>query len=375
MRPKPKYIQISDEIRGKILSGKYAVDDQIPTENSFTDLYGVSRHTVRQAITLLVQEGYLRGEKGSGTYVSGEYLQKLSSNNNQKKIGIITTYFSDYIFPSIIRGVERVVSGEGYSLTIANTENKFRLEKQSLENMFLARIDGLIVEPTQSSMLNPNLSYYMQLKELDIPLLMINSFYEELDTPCLRIDDELAGYKATNFLIKKGHRDIGVISKTDDLQGKYRLRGYLKSISEHKLTYKPDLTIYYDTSTKEILLSRIAEYLFENKDILTAIVCYNDEIALLVISACWSIGIRIPDDLSLIGCDNAHLMGTMGVNLATLTHPQERLGEDAARWMVSKIKNKKTSDNLPLYEPELIEGNSTKTLRSSTTNDFDCKSE
>ncbi|MDR0854169.1 MAG: GntR family transcriptional regulator [Clostridiales Family XIII bacterium] len=359
----PKYIQICDEIRGKILSGEYAIDEQIPTESSFQDLCNVSRHTVRHAISLLVQDGYLRSEKGSGTYVSNEYTQKLSTDNNQKKIGIITTYFSDYIFPSIIRGVEPVISAEGYSLTIASTENKFRLEKQSLENMFLAGVDGLIVEPTQSSSLNPNLSYYMQLKELDIPLLMINAFYEELETPCLRIDDELAGYKATNYLIAKGHTDIGVISKTDDIQGKYRLRGYLKSISEHRLNYKPDLTLYYDTATKESLQLRITEYLFENREKLTAVVCYNDEVALIVISACWNIGIKIPEELSIIGTDNAKLMGTMGVNLTTLTHPQEKLGEDAARWIINKIKNKKADNRLPLYDPELIEGDSVKIIR------------
>ncbi|MDR0884882.1 MAG: GntR family transcriptional regulator [Clostridiales Family XIII bacterium] len=361
---KPKYVQIGEDIRGKILTGEYASGERIPTEMEFQNLYGVSRHTVRQAITQLAGDGYLRSEKGSGTYVSDEYTQKTksTSQNAQKKIGIITTYFSEYIFPSIIRGVEHVVSAEGYSLSIASTQNTFRLEKQALENMLLSGIDGLIVEPTQSSKLNPNISYYMQLKEMDIPFLMINAFYEELETPSLRLDDELSGYLATKYLIDHGHKEIGIISKTDDLQGKYRLRGYLKAISENRLPYRHELTLYYNTAAKKALFLRLTDYLSEYRDKLTALVCYNDEIALIVINVCNNLGIRIPEDLSIIGQDNSKIMRNIGLNLTTLSHPQEQMGEDAAHWIMNKVKNKKSEKPLSLYEPAVIEGDSVRNL-------------
>ncbi|MGC3164732.1 GntR family transcriptional regulator, partial [Enterococcus faecium] len=76
----------------------------------------VSRHTIRQAIAVLVYEGYLRKENGSGTYVDDCYKKEKTPLNRTKTIGVITTYLSDYFFPSIIRGIENELRESGYSL-------------------------------------------------------------------------------------------------------------------------------------------------------------------------------------------------------------------------------------------------------------------
>lgn len=102
---KPKYQVIIEDIKSKILSGDYSMGEQIPTESVMQETYGVSRHTVRKAILELSNEGFLRSEKGSGTYVSNQYQSKSSGASANKTIGVITTYISDYIFPSIIRGI------------------------------------------------------------------------------------------------------------------------------------------------------------------------------------------------------------------------------------------------------------------------------
>src|SRR5919107_1874935 len=101
---KPKYQVIIDDLKNKILTGEYSVGEQIPTETAMQEMYNVSRHTVRKSILELSNEGFLRSEKGSGTYVSNQYQSKSSGASTNKTIGVITTYISDYIFPSIIRG-------------------------------------------------------------------------------------------------------------------------------------------------------------------------------------------------------------------------------------------------------------------------------
>ncbi|WP_369673295.1 substrate-binding domain-containing protein, partial [Enterococcus faecium] len=95
----------------------------------------------------------------SGTYVDIKYKQENKApSNNHKTIGVVTTYLSDYIFPSIIRGIEKTLREKGYSLLLTSTNNDFQQEKQCIEKMITQGVEGLIVEPTKSNQYNPNLA-------------------------------------------------------------------------------------------------------------------------------------------------------------------------------------------------------------------------
>lgn len=354
---KPKYQVIIDDMKSKILSGEYRVLEKIPTESSLQHRYNVSRHTVRKAILELSNEGFLRSEKGSGTYVSNLYQSKFSGNNSNKKtIGVITTYISDYIFPSIIRGIERRLNEDNYSLLLASTNNDVEQEKKALEMMLSYGVDGLIVEPTKSNLYNPNIAYYLLFMEQDIPFIMINAYYEELDVPFLRLDDVQSSYLATKELIAKGHTQIGLISKEDDLQGKFRMKGYIKALGEAKLRFQPENVFSYNTETKANLSSDLKNFISENRDFLTAIVCYNDEVGLVVANLCKQLGVTIPEELSIIGQDNSYIAQNANIKLTTLTHPQEQMGNDAADWVIKKLQGKKDLPNEHYYQPKLIKG-------------------
>lgn len=359
---KPKYQIIFDDIKSKILSNEYNEGDQIPTELALQEKYKVSRHTIRKAIFDLSNEGYLRSEKGSGTYVSSQYRTKLGGKSNKKSIGVITTYISDYIFPSIIRGIEGRLNEDNYSLLLASTNNNVEQEKKALEMMISYGVDGLIIEPTKSNLYNPNIAYYLSFKEQAVPFIMINAFYEELEVPFLCLDDTQSSYLATKELISKGHTQIGLISKIDDLQGKYRMKGYLKAIGEAKLRFQPDQVLTYTTDTKHDLSTNLKKFLSENRDELTAVVCYNDEVGLEVINVCRQLDISVPDELSIIGQDNSYFARNSNIKLTTLTHPQEQMGRDAADWIIKKLQGKKDLQNENYYQPVLIEGETVKDI-------------
>ncbi|WP_160031545.1 GntR family transcriptional regulator [Paenibacillus sp. An7] len=353
---KPKYQFIIDDIKSNILSGIYNVGEQIPTESALQEQYQVSRQTVRKAILELSNEGFLRSEKGSGTYVSNQYRSKSNGNSNNKIIGVITTYISDYIFPSIIRGIEGRLNEDNYSLLLASTNNDVAQEKKALEMMLSYGVDGLIVEPTKSNLYNPNIAYYLTFKEQDVPFIMINAYYEELEVPFFCLDDVQSSYLATKELISKGHKKIGIISKMDDLQGKYRMKGYIKALGEAKLRFQPEQVLSFDTESKQNLSVNIKNFLIENRDVLTAIVCYNDEVGLEVVNVCRQLDISIPNELSIIGQDNSYIAKNANIKLTTLTHPQEQMGRDAADWVIKKLQGKKDLPTTTYYQPVLIEG-------------------
>ncbi|SEA33290.1 GntR family transcriptional regulator, arabinose operon transcriptional repressor [Thalassobacillus cyri] len=361
---KPKYQVLIDDIKSKILSGVYSVGERIPTESALKDMYCVSRQTVRKAILELSNEGFLRSEKGSGTYVSNQYQSKSGRKSYNKTIGVITTYISDYIFPSIIRGIEGRLNEENYSLLLASTNNDVEQEKKALEMMLSFGVDGLIIEPTKSNLFNPNIAYYLSFKEHDVPFIMINAYYEELDVPFLCLDDVQSSYLATKELVSKGHTQIGHISKSDDLQGKYRMKGYIKALGEAKLRFHPEKVLSFDTETKLELYINLKKFLNENRDELTAMVCYNDEVGLEVVNVCRQLGISIPDELSIIGQDNSYIARNANIKLTTLTHPQEQMGRDAADWVIKKLQGGgKDLPNETYYHPVLIEGETVKELK------------
>jgi GntR family transcriptional regulator, arabinose operon transcriptional repressor len=359
---KTKYQVIIDDIKSKILSGNYSIGEQIPTESVLQEMYNVSRHTVRKAILDLANEGFLRSEKGSGTYVSNKYQSKSTKGSTNKTIGVITTYISDYIFPSIIRGIETRLKEDNYSLLLASTNNDVEQEKRALEMMLAYGVDGLIIEPTKSNQYNPNIAYYLSFKEQDVPFIMINAFYEELDVPFLCLDDTQSSYLATKELISKGHMQIGLIAKIDDLQGKYRMKGYIKALGEAKLRFQPEQVLSFTTETKPDLSRNLKKFLIENRDMLTAIVCYNDEVGLEVANVCRQIDLPIPEKLSIIGQDNSYIAKNANIKLTTLTHPQEQMGRDAADWIIKKLQGKKDLPNQTYYQPELIKGETVKEL-------------
>lgn len=359
---KPKYQVLIDDIKNKILTGEYSVGEQIPTESALQELYNVSRHTVRKSILELSNEGFLRSEKGSGTYVSNQYQSKSRGKSKNKTIGVITTYISDYIFPSIIRGIERRLNEDNYSLLLASTNNDVEQEKKALEMMLSNGVDGLIIEPTKSNLYNPNIAYYLMFKEQEVPFIMINAYYEELEVPFLCLDDVESSYLATKELISKGHTQIGLVSKIDDLQGKYRMKGYIKALGEAKLRFQPEQLLSYTTETKLDLYTNLKGFLNENRDALTALVCYNDEVGLEVANVCRQLKISIPEQLSIIGQDNSYIAKNANIKLTTLTHPQEQMGRDAADWVIKKLQGKRDLPDETYYQPVLIEGETVKEL-------------
>lgn len=310
----------------------------------------------------MVNEGYLRKEKGSGTYVNEIPKPQTETNINSenKTIGVITTYISDYIFPTIIRGIEKELREVGYSLLLASTNNDYEQEKECLERMIEFGVDGLIVEPTKSNQYNPNLATYVTLREHKIPIVMINATYEVLNTPFICVDDVETGYIATKELIEHHHKKILLITKIDDLQGKYRMKGFIKACEAYDVQISADSIITYTTETTESVYEEIIKQLKKQPDI-TGIVCYNDMVANTLISKLLTLGYHIPEDFSIVGNDDSTLSQMGGINLTTTEHPKENMGIAAAQWIVKTIENGVSEENI-LYAPKIIRRTSVKDL-------------
>ncbi|MBS4178195.1 GntR family transcriptional regulator [Lederbergia citrea] len=362
-----KYMIVIDKIKEWIANGDVKPGEKIYSENELTKMFNVSRHTIRQAVGQLVHEGLLYREQGAGTFCSTPNVPSKPPQMAGKNIGIITTYISDYIFPSIIRGMESYLTSNGYSLTISCTDNDLDKEKQCLEAMLSRNIDGLIIEPTKSSGYNPNIHYYLELERRNIPYLMINQYYSQLNPPYIMLDDEKGGYIATDYLFSQGHEKIIGIFKTDDMQGVLRMKGFIRAFRENNIPFLNDTIISYTTEDLNNGLTDKLKEILENPAVPSGIICYNDEVALTTINFLRENGYKVPDDISIVGYDDSHLAEVSEVKITSVTHPKAKMGEDAAKWIVDAVENNGASKQESIiYEPELVIRNSTKVLEGLT---------
>jgi len=358
-KDKPKYMQLKEEMLTWLHSGRLKPDDQMPSENEIAARYGMSRQTVRQAIGELEQEGWLYRLQGKGTFVS---MPKTRPVKESQTVGMITTYISDYIFPHIVRGAEAALRARGCGLQLASTDNDKAKEKDSLRAMLGQQLGGLIIEPTKSAQGNPNLNEYLALQIHNVPFVMINERYPELDCPCLKVDDEAGGFAAADHLIRLGHRRIAGFFKTDDLQGASRMKGFIRAHRQHDVPLAEDAVTYYASEDKTSKPYQAALELLKRPNRPTAFVCYNDELAIRLLEAVREAGLTVPGDLSIVGFDDSTLATAAELKLTTLSHPKAEMGERAAELLLDMMAGKMSSPRDIVFKPELIVRDSTRSL-------------
>lgn len=335
---KRKYQELVEYIHRQIESGELRPGQKLTSENEMTQQFGISRQTVRKAIGILEEQGLVKRVRGSGTYLCDKRKESLERRN---RIAVVTTYVDSYIFPKIIQGIEKQLFERGYSVQIAFTNNTLERERNVLEDI-ISRDDvaGVIVEGTKSGLPNPNIPLYEKLMERKIPLMFLNTYYPELDVPHVSLDDVLAARKAVDFLIEKGHRNIGAILKLDDGQGRKRYLGYLQAMDHAGLTVTDSRMVWIDTDESK-QLAYCKDKILNRLESCTALFCYNDQIAFQLIRMLGDYGISVPGDVSVISVDDADLAIHSEVPITSLPHPKEKLGAKAAElllWMIDTGK-------------------------------------
>ena len=238
MAEQPKYLQVADTLRKEIAEGKFRDGQTLMTEEELRFRFNVSRQTVRQAIALLEDDGLVDRRRGSGTYVRHGPRKRQGTVH----VGVVTTYITDYIFPSIVQGMESVLNANGAVMNLSATYNDSKTERNILERMLDGQVDGLIVEGARTAQGNENEDLYRRLAERNIPVLFMNSYYPgTLNMPHVVMDDYGGGRIAAREMLSRGYRRPGGMFKVDDLQGKERLKGFLDEMQSQGMAIPDEL--------------------------------------------------------------------------------------------------------------------------------------
>ena len=334
-----KYQIIADELRAHIKAGKYAAATVLPPEFTIAGEYQVSRQTVRQALAILAQEGLIETRQGSGSHIRHPARDTAPQ---RRSIAVITTYISDYIFPSILREVEGVLSQNECTPYLFATRNQVSNERKILSDLLTQPVDGVLVEATKSALPNPNLDLYQQLMSRGTPLVFIHGYYANLPGAHFVLDANFdGGRQLACYLAGKGYTRIGGIFKSDDIQGHGRYAGYAAGLQENGLAVKDTNVYWYNTETKDMLIGGeamlISAFLDKVRSDMDSLVCYNDEIAAFVIMQLQKRGLRVPEDLAVVSFDNSYYSELSSVPITSLSHGIENVGRTAAEMLLRQL--------------------------------------
>jgi GntR family transcriptional regulator of arabinose operon len=352
----PKYQMVKTHIKHLLKNGIIPYGKKLPSEHELMEEFQVSRHTIRQAFGELAGEGLIYKEQGKGTF--SNYLK---ANRPKQIVAVITPYISSFAFPKLISGIEEVLSDEDYMMLLANTNNLKEREAQHLKSVLEQGVIGIIIEPTQSGKENVNLALLNQIEAKGIKTVCVNAVYDDFNSAYVLLDDEKGGYMVTEYLLQLGHRKIaGIFNNYTKISIK-RKAGFLKAIHDYNGVEDLRLVGNFETSDMYVYPYMFTQSVLREKDHPTAFVCYNDQIAMMVMQAVLDQGLRIPEDISVVGYDDSIEAMSFGVKLTTVVHPKKTMGIQAAKFLINMLDGRMQKPQM-IYQPELIVRNSCRSI-------------
>ncbi|MGB9856490.1 MAG: LacI family DNA-binding transcriptional regulator, partial [Caldisericum exile] len=262
-----------------------------------------------------------------------------------KKVGVIITTVLNPFYAAVVSGIERVLTANGYTLILYNSNEDPRKEREALLILRQQRVDGIIFAPIEYE--SQNVKYLIDSK---IPFVLVARRTLEEDTSFVIADDFKVGKIGTEHLIEKGHRRILFLNSWKNSSAKFRLEGYKSALREAGFLINPKLiySIKPDTDLKK-LISEI----FSSKSRPTAIFCFCDSIALEVMKVVKEEGLKIPDDVAILGCDNLDYTELLNPSLTTIDISKFDMGVLAARILLGLLEDNKEPVRY-IFEPKLV---------------------
>lgn len=274
-------------------------------------------------------------------------------NDRTHTLGMMIPNNSNPYFAEIIQSLEDACFELGYNIILCNSYDDPKKQAAYIRVLMEKRIDGLILVSSGSDEELTRL-----LADEGIPKVLVDRELDGVAADFIEADHEDGGYQATEYLISLGHRDIACVAGPENiLASAARIRGYQRALSEAGLPFKPEYLIHADFTSQGGF--NAFQHLLALPVRPSAIFASNDLMAIGGICAANQAGIRIPDDLSVLGYDDIALASFSTPPLTTIAQPKQAIGRLTAEVLIDRIKNPDASLRRELIKSKLV-------VRSST---------
>ncbi|GAA3143848.1 LacI family DNA-binding transcriptional regulator [Planomonospora alba] len=265
-------------------------------------------------------------------------------------VGALVADLHNPFYAEFLDGLQESLHGDGLRLLIGNSQWDPAFEDEAVEAFLELRVDGLVllgIPPTSETLIEAT-GY--------TPMVVVGERDIEIDGVDAVVDDDQLGARlAVDHLVGLGHRRIAHIEGTRSC-GRFRCEGYLVAMRRHALA--PYIMVEQGEPTEEGG-ARAARSLLTRDPRPTAIFASNDMVAMGVLAAAAELGLRVPEDLSVVGYDNTHLAGVPAISLTTVDQPRRAMGRSAAALLSDRIGNPRKASRLRQVTPELVVRRST----------------
>ena len=322
--------------------------------NQIAKLAGVSS----AAVSRYLNNGYLSEEKRQAIakvidetgYIPSTQAQTLRTKKT-KIIGVIIHKIDSDSISQVVAGIGDILNEKGYKMLLANTDNSDEKEIEFINTFKQNIVDGIILLGT---VLTPK--HKKALKDLTIPYVVLGQ-QTDIST-CIFHDDYTAAYELTNYILDKGHKNIGYIGVTENdiAVGINRKKGFLDALEKHDITLPAGLIKtgpFNMDNGYENTMALLKQY--KNID---AILCATDTIALGAIKYLNEKGIKIPDDIAVAGFGESKASSILSPSLTTVHFYYRECGIEGARYLLDKIAKPDIVDKAMRLGFEIIKNQS-----------------
>ncbi|MEV5025714.1 GntR family transcriptional regulator [Paenibacillus sp. LPE1-1-1.1] len=377
---KPMYEKIFESVKNQILTKVYGVGERIPSEKELAEAYSVSRITSKKALELLTNERLIVRKPGRGSFVadpdtdfgtvaasSGAPVAAFSTE--MTTIGLVITDFGNSYGTGLIYGMEEASREHDCFLVLRRSFGVPANEELSIQKLLHLGVDGLIVFPAQGEYFNEEI---LKLVIGRFPLVLIDRHLKGVSAASISTDNAAAARKATAHLFELGHRHISFLSPppTDTTAVEERIEGFIQAHAEHGIAVDRGLWVNDLTSTLpnsfsgnniEQDIDKLMAHLKSRPEI-TALFAIEYNIALLAKAAVERIGLRIPQDISIICFDSPPTGLGGGYAFTHIRQNEEEMGRLAVGHVL-QIMQGQAVPNKVMLEADLIIGDSTDKVR------------
>lgn len=288
-------------------------------------------------------------------------------NRKTKTIGIIIPEIVHHFFSKVIYGIEKVANKSGYNVIVGLSNESFDKEVINMEMLANGSIDGFILSISKETMQQQDYHHFQETINQGMPIVMFDRVVNDISCDKIIVDDFEGSKKAVTKLIENGCKNIAIITTKDYVSvGKLRTLGYLEALNDGKITPQSNLILKVDDEAisedhLEDLETEIEQLFKTNKNI-DGIFAVNEFYALTAMKVARKKGLKIPDDIQVIGFTDGVLSRHATPSLTTVSQHAQQMGEKAAELLIDKLENETEEEQYQtvVIETELVERESTK---------------
>jgi len=276
------------------------------------------------------------------------------SLRNQKTnvIGVIIPETVHFFFSTVISGIEDEAMKEGYNVMICQSNENYEREADSIDALMSARVDGLLVSISRET---SDLAHLQKVVDEGVPMVFFDRLVEGMNATSVIVDDYQGAYDAVEHLIEQGCRNIVHLAGPENLIiGRKRKEGYLSALEDNEIPIDESYIVECRYGTQEEAETAMEKLLASGKRI-DGVFANNDMAALGSLKAIKKAGLKIPDDIAIVGYSDWQFSSLVHPSISSVSQPGYEMGREAARMMFEEINRKEVGKSvIKILDTELI---------------------